>query len=106
MKAIIIDHSKGIKKLIYQTILQYFQFPIPEADLEKNQGARSPFFFGNHLFFCDHFEELHAVFMEVNFIINYVPLTYIYPNTTKTYLTPNLVLFADSYYVVLTQHQL
>ena len=47
----------------------------------------------NHLFFCDHFEELQTVFIEVKLIINSAPLTYLYPNTIKTYLTPNLLLF-------------
>ena len=47
----------------------------------------------NHLFFCDHFEELNIVFIEVRLIINNPPLTYLYPNTIKTYLTPNHLLF-------------
>ena len=49
--------------------------------------------FCNHLFFLDHFEELQTVFIEVKLIINNAPLTYIYPNTIKTYLTPNHLLF-------------
>ena len=44
-------------------------------------------------FFCDQFEELHIVFIEVKLIINNAPLTYVYPNTIKTYLTPNDLLF-------------
>ena len=47
----------------------------------------------NHLFFCDHFEELNIVFIGVQLIINNPPLTYLYPNTIKTYLTPNHFLF-------------
>ena len=39
--------------------------------------ARAPFFC-NHLFFCDHFEEQHIVFIEVKGIINNAPLTYVY----------------------------
>ena len=31
--------------------------------------------------------------IEVKLIINNAPLTYIYPNTIKTYLTPNHLLF-------------
>ena len=46
----------------------------------------------NNLLFCDHFEELQTVFIEVK-LINSAPLTYLYPNTIKTYLTPNLLLF-------------
>ena len=44
--------------------------------------------FCNHLFFfCNHFEELEL-------IINYAPLTYVYPNTIETcLLTPNHLLF-------------
>ena len=56
------------------------------------EGAR-PLFFSNHLFFCNHFEELHTVFIEVKLIINNSPLTYVFPNTIKTYLTPNHLLF-------------
>ena len=50
-------------------------------------------FFCNHLFFCNHFEELKTVFIEVKLIINNGPLTYVYPNTIKTYLIPNHLLF-------------
>ena len=65
---------------------------IAEADLEGVAKARPPFFC-NHLFFCDHFEELQTVFIEVKLIINNALLTYFYPNTIKTYLTPNHLLF-------------
>ena len=52
-----------------------------------------PPFFGNHLFFCDHFEELRTV-LKLNWsIMMDVPLTYVYPNTIKTYLTLNHLLF-------------
>ena len=63
------------------------------------RGGRTPapslffFFFCNHLLFFDHFEELHIVLTEVKLIINNGPLTYVYPNTIKTYLTPNHLLF-------------
>ena len=33
-------------------------------------------------------------------------LTYVYPNTMETCLTPNYLFLADSYYNLLTQHQL
>ena len=44
------------------------------------------------LVFNDHFEELQTVFIEVKLIINNTPLTYVCPNTVKTYLTPNHLL--------------
>ena len=34
------------------------------------------------------------------------PLIYVYPNTIETCLTPNYLFLADSYYNLLTQHQL
>ena len=43
--------------------------------------------------FCDHFEELQTVLIKVKLIIDNAPLTYVYPNTIKTYLTPNHLLF-------------
>ena len=52
-----------------------------------------PLFFAITCFFCDHFEELQTVFIEVKLIINTAPLTYVYPNSIKTYLTPNHLLF-------------
>ena len=45
------------------------------------------------VFFCDHFEELQTVLIEVKLIINNAPLTYVYSNTIKTYLTLNHLLF-------------
>ena len=44
-------------------------------------------------FFCNHFEELQTVLFEVELIINNAPLTYVYPNTIETCLTPNHLLF-------------
>ena len=43
--------------------------------------------------FCNHFEELQTMLFEVELIINNAPLTYIYPNTIETCLTPNHLLF-------------
>ena len=50
-------------------------------------------FRGNASFFCNYFEELQTVLIEVKLIINNTPLTYAYPNTIKTYLTLNHLLF-------------
>ena len=38
-------------------------------------------FFGNHLFFCDQFEELHVMFIEVKLLINNAFLRNVYLNT-------------------------
>ena len=62
--------------------------------------------FCNHLLFCNHFEELQTVLFEVELNINNALLTYIYPNTIETCLTPNLLFLAGSYYILLTQHEL
>ena len=50
-------------------------------------------FFAITCFFCNHFEELQTVLSEVGLIINNVPLTYVYPNTIETCLTPSHLLF-------------
>ena len=52
-----------------------------------------PLFFATTCFFCDHIEEQNTVLIKVKLIINNAPLTYVYPNTIKTYLTPNHLLF-------------
>ena len=56
-------------------------------------GLKKLSFFAITFFFRDHFEELQTVLSEVKLIINNAPLTYVYPNNIKTYLTPNLLLF-------------
>ena len=67
---------------------------LPEVVLGRDaRGASAPPFCCNHLLFCGHFEELQTVFIEVNLSINNPPLTYVEPNTIKTYLTPNHLLF-------------
>ena len=60
-----------------------FQFVFLEAD-----SGRTPFFF-----FCNHFEELQTVLFQAELINNDIPLTYVYPNTIDTCLTPNHLLF-------------
>ena len=55
-------------------------------------GALPSFY--NHLLFCEHSEELQTVLViQVELIINNAPLTYVYPNTIETCLTPNYLLF-------------
>ena len=62
------------------------------GSVQGGKGVHSPFFY-NHLFFCDHFEELQTVLIKVKLIINNALLTYVYPNTIKTYLAINHLLF-------------
>ena len=54
---------------------------------------RAPPSFCDQLFFSDNFEKIQTVLIEVKLIFNNAPLTYVYPNTIKTYLTPNHLLF-------------
>ena len=54
-------------------------------------GARP--LFCNSLLFCNHFDELQTVLIEVKLITNNATLTYVYPNTIKTCLTLNHLLF-------------
>ena len=63
-----------------------------EADLEGRAGGSRPLFC-NHLFFCNPFAEQQTVLTEVKLIINNAPLTYVYPDTIKTFLTRNHLLF-------------
>ena len=53
-------------------------------DLDGDLGGARPLF-------CNQFEELQIVLIEVKLIINNAHLTY--PNTIKTCLTPNHLLF-------------
>ena len=46
------------------------------------RGVHALPIFSNHLFFCNHFEELRTVFLEVELIINNAPLTQAYQSTT------------------------
>ena len=50
-------------------------------------------YFCNHLLFCYQFKELETVLFEVKLIINKALLTYVYPNTIETCLTPAHLLF-------------
>ena len=60
----------------------------------RGGGAPPPFFLQSLVFYCNHFEELKTVLFEVELIINNKPLTNVYPNTIKTYFTPNHLLFS------------
>ena len=50
-------------------------------------------YFLQSLGFCNYFQELQTELFEVELIINNAPLTYVYPNTIGTCLTPNHLLF-------------
>ena len=43
--------------------------------------------------FCNHFEELQTVLIEVKLVVNNATLTYVYPNTAKTCLTLSFVFW-------------
>ena len=76
--------------------------------IQGGSAHPSPFFFAITCSFCNHFEELQIVLFKVKMIINNKPLTtYVYPNTIKTCLTPNHLLFGKQLlYSSNTQHQL
>ena len=66
---------------------------LPEVVLEGARGARALPIFCNQLFFCSHIKEPQTILLEVELIINNASLTYVYPNTIETCLTPNHLLF-------------
>ena len=82
------------KNIAYVTWFELVLSYITETDLEGCEGVSAPLFF-NHLFFCNNFEELQTVLIKVKLIINNAPLTYVYPNTIKTYLISNYLLFGS-----------
>ena len=53
---------------------------------------RRPHFLQSLAFF-NHFEEIQTVLFEGELIISNALLTYVYPNTLETCLTPNHLLF-------------
>ena len=63
-----------------------------EVDSGSGCGGHAPPFFVITCFFCNHFEKLQTVLSEVELIINNALLTYVYPNTIETCLTPNHLL--------------
>ena len=70
------------------------------------QRGACPLLFLQVLIFCNYFEELQAVLIEVKLIINNAPLTCVNPNSIKTCLPLNHLLFRRQSYIILTQHQL
>ena len=58
-----------------------------------------PVYFCNNFFFSNHFEELQTMLFEVELIISNAHLTYVYPNTIKTCLTPNHLLFGRQLFI-------
>ena len=56
-------------------------------------GCSPSLFFAIPCFICSHFEELKTVLSEVELIINYPHLTYVYANSIEICLTPNHLLF-------------
>ena len=91
---IIIDNNYK-PLIIFQQVNAYLneQIKIDEliklAKTEADSGTPIP----PRPIFCNHFEELQTVLFEVELIINNAPLTYVYPNTIETCLTPNHLLF-------------
>ena len=59
-------------------------------------GRVRPPYFLQSIAFC--FEELQTVLIRVELIINNASLTYVYPNTIETCLTPNHLLFGRQLY--------
>ena len=59
----------------------------------RDAGGAPPFFSRNYLFFCNHFEELQTVSIEVKLIINNSPLLQVYQNIIKICLKLNHLLF-------------
>ena len=91
--------TKADRRMVNNLDYVDIKFPVSKKDYwgrfrGGHEGRVSPPSFSlNRLFFASHFEELQTVFIEVKLIINNALLTYVCPNTIKTYLTPNYLLF-------------
>ena len=79
---------------------------INRGKIKGEARAPSPPYFLQLLVFYNHFEKLQTMLFKVEPIINNAPLVYVYLNTIETCLTPDYLFLADSYYNLLTQHQL
>ena len=79
------------------------------AKVDKRGGFRGgtppPPIFCNHLFFYAITLKNYMLLFKVELIIKNAPLTYVYPNTFETCLTPIICYLTDNYYILLTQHQ-
>ena len=75
-----------LKKTSYQILVFYFLL----VQRRIYGGARGA---SALPIFCSHFEVLQTVLFEVELIINNALLTYVYPNSLETCLTPNHLLF-------------
>ena len=62
-------------------------------DSEEAAGGTSPPYFLQSLAFFSPFKEIQTVLFEAELILGNAPLTYVYPNTLETFLTPNHLLF-------------
>ena len=86
-RVIFVNFQASISQLHYRLTSQ--------RRIQSERRERKTVLFCNHfLFFCNNFEELQPVSIRVKLIGNNAPLTYIYSNTIKPYLTPNHLLFA------------
>ena len=101
--------SNDLKKFSGLSVQQEIKLPSPKWYFESGSSYKYVFslshcemFWKNFLkilplqslaLFCNHFEELQTVLFEVQLIINNTPLTYFYPNTIETWLTPYHLLF-------------
>ena len=68
--------------------------PVASSPLQRRiqgvtRGHAPPLFCYHFFFFGSHFEELQTLLFEVELFINYASLTYVYPNTIETCLTPS-----------------
>ena len=75
--------------MFFRTLLTW---KIGRGGFRRGHGGRAPLFC-NSLLFCNHFDELQTVLIEAKLITNNATLTYVYPNTIKTCLTLNHLLF-------------
>ena len=66
---------------------------IHRGGFKGGAGGTLPLYFLQSLVFYNHFEELQTMLFEVELIVNNAPLTYVYPNTFESCLTPNYLVF-------------
>ena len=74
-------------------IICIYMYIYTNADLRGVRGHATPLYFLESLVFCNHFEELQTMLLEVELFINNAPLIYVYLNTIERCLTPNYLLF-------------